>query len=405
VSGGNEVEPGSPLLQDRLYINTGLGDFTKSTDALPKMNMSGMCVKPFDFDEDGDLDLFVGGRQIPNAYPSPADSYILKNTGSKDHPKFVDVTEKIAPSMKKLGMVTDAIWTDYNNDGWVDLVITGEWMPITVFKNNKGLFENITEKLDLKESTGWWYSIHEGDFDKDGDSDFIVGNLGLNYKYKANEKETFDIYFNDFDENGSNDIVLSYFNGGKKYPLRGRECSSQQILGIKKKFEDYATFSTATLEDVYTNEYLEKSLHYSVKSFASMYLENKNGKFVMHQLPNLAQISSINQILVDDYDNDQNLDIIIAGNLLGSEVETPRNDASNGLFLKGDGHGGFEPVTGNQSGLFAPGDVKDMATITIQGTQYIIVGKNNDRIQFIKVKKNVPKKKSFKPNTSVTHQG
>jgi hypothetical protein len=206
------------------------------------MNMSGMCVKPFDFDEDGDLDLFVGGRQIPNAYPSPADSYILKNTGSKDHPKFVDVTEKIAPSMKKLGMVTDAIWTDYNNDGWVDLVITGEWMPITVFKNNKGLFENITEKLDLKESTGWWYSIHEGDFDKDGDSDFIVGNLGLNYKYKANEKETFDIYFNDFDENGSNDIVLSYFNGGKKYPLRGRECSSQQILGIKKKFEDYATF-------------------------------------------------------------------------------------------------------------------------------------------------------------------
>ncbi len=392
VSGGNEVELGSPLLQDRLYINNGEGDFSKSTNALPNIAASGMTVEPFDYDKDGDLDLFVGGRQVPNAYPSPADSYILKNTGSKDHPKFVDVTEKIAPSMKKLGMVTDAIWTDYNNDGWVDLVITGEWMPITIFKNNKGLFENITEKLDLKESTGWWYSINEGDFDNDGDIDFIVGNLGLNYKYKANKSETFDIYYNDFDENGSNDIILSYFNGGKKYPLRGRECSSQQIPGIKKKFEDYATFSTATLEDVYTHEYLEKSLHYSVKSFASMYLENKNGKFVMHQLPNLAQVSSINQILVDDYDNDQNLDIIIAGNLLGAEVETPRNDASNGLFLKGDGHGGFEPVTSNQSGLFAPGDVKDMATIIVQGAQYIIVGKNNDRIQFIKVKKKVPKK-------------
>jgi hypothetical protein len=287
-------------------------------------------------------------------------------------------------------MVTDAKWTDYNNDGWVDLIVIGEWMPITVFKNNKGVFENMTKNLDLDESTGWWFSINEGDFDKDGDIDYIVGNLGLNYKYKATKDETFDIYFNDFDNNKTNDIVLSYFNGGKEYPLRGRECSSQQMPGIKQKFENYATFSTATIEDVYTKEYLENSLHYQIKSFASVYMENKDGEFVLHKLPNAAQVSSINQILVDDFNNDSNLDVLIAGNLYASEVETPRNDASNGLFLKGDGSGNFEDIEGKDSGLFVPGDVKDMTRIKIKGEDYILVSKNSDFIQFVKINDKLP---------------
>ena len=369
VSGGNEFEPDSDALQDRLYINNGTGSFEKASEALPRMLTSGSRVHSFDYDKDGDLDLFVGGRLIPANYPLPADSYILENRSTKENIKFVDVTHKIAPGLEKLGMVTDGIWTDYDNDGWVDLIIVGEWMPITVFKNNQGIFENITEKLNLDDTTGWWFSINEGDFDKDGDLDFIVGNLGLNYKYKATESETFDIYFNDFDNNKKNDIVLSYFNNGKEYPLRGRECSSQQMPGIKQKFKNYASFSTATLEDVYTQEYLENALHYQVKSFASVYLENKNGEFIVHRLPNLAQVSNINQILVNDFDNDSNLDVIIAGNLYSSEVETPRSDASNGLFLKGDGHGNFQPIIGIESGLYAPGDVKDMATISIRNEQ------------------------------------
>jgi hypothetical protein len=386
VSGGNEFEYNSKLLQDRLYINDGNGDFEKSTTALPEMVTSGSRVKSFDFDKDGDLDLFVGGRLVPGNYPLPSDSYILENVSTKSEPKFVNVTHAIAPSLNKLGMVTDAIWTDYDKDGWTDLILVGEWMPIVALRNNQGRFEDMTKNLGLEDTTGWWFSINEGDFDKDGDMDFIVGNLGLNYKYKANEKETFDIYFNDFDGNGTNDIVLSYFNGGKKYPLRGRECSSQQMPSIKKKFQSYASFATATLEDVYTQEYLENSLHYRIESFTSIYMENKDGKFIRHRLPNIAQISSINQIIVDDFDSDGNLDAIIGGNLHSSEVETPRNDASIGLFLKGDGKGNLQPIKGVKSGLFIPGDVKDLAMIDAIGYRYIIVGKNNQEIQFIKTR-------------------
>lgn len=392
VSGGNEFPKNSVMLQDRLYMNDGLGNLIKAKDALPKMISSGSRVHSFDFDKDGDLDLFVGGRLVPGNYPQPADSYILENRSTPGTPKFTDVTATIAPGLRNLGMVTDARWTDYDMDGWTDLIIVGEWMPITIFKNIQGQFENKTPSLQLDDSNGWWFSIHEADFDQDGDMDFIVGNLGLNFKYKASAEETFDIYSNDFDNNKSNDIVLSYYNGGEKYPVRGRECSSQQIPSIKKKFENYGSFATATLEDVYTEDDLKKSLHYQVKSFASIYLENKDGTFVSHELPKLAQISNINQILIKDYDGDSHLDVVIAGNLHNSEVETPRNDASNGLFLKGNGQGDFTPVTGNYSGLYAKGDVKDMAAIQYHGTEYIIVAKNSDYLQFVKV--NDPIKKS-----------
>lgn len=384
ISGGNEFDPNSEMLQDRLYINDGAGNFSKSATALPAMITSGSRVHSFDYDKDGDLDLFVGGRLVPGTYPMPAASYILENRSTAGNPRFVNVSPEIAPELKELGMVTDAVWTDYDNDGWTDLIIVGEWMPITFLRNHKGSFVDETKTLSMEDSTGWWFSIKEADFDNDGDMDYLVGNLGLNYKYKASEEETFDIYFNDFDKNGTGDIVLSYFNGGNKYPLRGRECSSQQMPGIKKKFEDYASFSTATLADVYTNEFLESSLHYQVKSFASIYLENKEGTFVSHNLPNLAQISSINQILIDDYTGDGNLDAIIAGNLYSSEVETPRSDAGNGLLLEGNGKGAFKPIRENESGFFAKGDVKDLARITIQGDPYILVAKNSDYLQFIR---------------------
>jgi len=385
VSGGNEFDPDSEMLQDRLYVNDGTGNFTKSKTALPNMLTSGLRVFSADYDNDGDLDLFVGGRLVPKNYPSPANSYILENVSTKGNPKFVDVTNQIAPELEKLGMVTSASWSDINNDGWVDLVIAGEWMPITILINNKGTFRNRTKELGLEQETGWWSSIKGADFDKDGDIDFIVGNNGLNFKYQASESETFDIYFNDFDNNKHGDIVLSYFDDGEKFPVRGRECSSQQVPAIKVQYKDYESFSTATLEDIYTKTDLDKSLHYKVKSFASVYLENDNGKFLLHQLPNPAQVSNINQILIRDFDNDTNLDIVIAGNLHMTEVETPRNDAGIGLFLKGDGKGNFEPVLGRESGLNISGDVKDITTITIQNEDYILATKNSDYLQFIKV--------------------
>ena len=387
VSGGNEFRPDSEMLQDRLYINDGTGSFKKSEDALPKMLTSGSRVYTIDYDKDGKEDLLVLGRLIPGNYPKPAKSYLLKNVSENGKAKFIDVTNEFAPEFESLGLATSAQITDIDNDGWMDIIVVGEWMPIKIFKNKKTKFVDVSESLGLgKDTTGWWWSIAEGDFDKDGDTDYIIGNLGLNYKYKANENETFDIYVNDFDKDNRSDIVLSYYNDGKQFPVRGRECSSQQMPGIKNKFPDYESFSTATLEDVYTEKELENSLHYQVKSFASIYLENKEGKFIIHELPVEAQLSSINQILIDDYDKDGNLDALIAGNLYWSEVETPRNDAGYGLLLKGNGKGQFNSILAKESGFFVPGDVKDMSVLNFNSNHYIIVAKNDDYLQFLKIK-------------------
>ncbi len=384
VSGGNEFKPNSKLFQDRLYINTGKGNFIKSKRALPEIPISGSRVTAVDFDKDGDLDLFVAGRLLPANYPYPVNSYLLENVSKTGRPQF-RVQEQSAKLFTKLGLVTTSLWVDYNNDGWEDLFVSGEWMPLTVFKNEKGRFKNVTNDLGLSDTVGWWFSLSSGDFDKDGDLDIICGNLGLNYKYKANKEETFDIYLNDFDGNNINDIVLSYYNGGKKYPVRGRQCSAQQMPNIKKKYETYNEFSTATLTDVYDEGKLESAVHYQVKSFASIYLENLGDNFKQHILPNQVQLSPLNQILVNDFDSDGNLDAVVAGNLFASEVETPRADAGYGMFLKGDGKGNLKPIESRESGLFTNGDVKDLAQIKVKNMNYIISVKNSDFIQFIKV--------------------
>lgn len=385
VSGGNEFESNSEYLQDRLYINDGKGNFRRDRSALPEMHTSGSRVYQADFDRDGKKDLLVLGRLIPGNYPLPAKSYILRNEGENGQAKYRDITKNIAPEFQSLGMASSAEIVDIDGDGWKDIVVVGEWMPIRVFKNSEKGFTEITEEVGLADTVGWWWSIKSADFDNDGDLDLIAGNLGRNYKYKANPDETFDIYFNDFDLNNKQDIVLSYYNDGEKFPLRGRECSSQQIPGIKDKFPDYQSFSTATLEDVYSKEELENSLHYKVKSFSSSYLENREGKFVRHELPSGAQTSSINQILIDDYDKDGNLDALVAGNLFWSEVETTRNDAGYGIFLKGDGAGNFQGTDAAQSGLFVPGDVKDMVRIRVGDRDIVLAVKNDDYLQFIQI--------------------
>ncbi|MFI1771195.1 VCBS repeat-containing protein [Thalassobellus citreus] len=386
-SGGYEFAPNSELLQDRLYINDGKGNFSK-TDALPEMITSSSKIFNADFDKDGKQDLLVLGRQLPGDYPKAVNSYLLKGVGETSKPKFEIFNSMQPEAFTNLGMATNAVITDFNNDGWDDFIIVGEWMSIKVFKNIQSGFADVSEDMGLnKDTTGWWWSISEGDFDGDSDMDYVLGNNGLNYKYKANPEETFDIYVNDFDKNNKDDIVLSYHEEGKQYPVRGRGCSSQQIPGIKEKFENYESFAEATLVDVYTEEALKKSLHYQIKSFASIYLENKDGKFVIHNLPVEAQTSCINKILVDDYNKDGNLDILIAGNLYMSEVETPRNDAGYGLYLEGNGNGNFKPITPSKSGFFTPGDVKDMGVIKFKNTPYIISVKNDDYLQFIRTDK------------------
>lgn len=385
ASGGNEFKPNSKGYEDRFYENIGKNQFQRNKAALPDIKASGLAVSTADFDHDGDLDLFIGGRLIPKKYPYPADSYILENVSTVDGPKFINATEKVLPELSGLGLVTASSWIDFDNDGWEDLVVVGEWMPIKFFKNTGGIFEDVSEELLPNELSGWWFDIQKGDFDKDGDQDLIVGNLGRNYKYQASESTPFKVYLNDFDANRKGDIVLSYKKGKKEYPVRGRQCSSQQMPAIKSKFEDYNSFASATLNQIYTTKLLDESLNYEITSFASIYLENDNGRFTAKPLPPLAQISSINQFVVEDFDGDNNLDVLLAGNLYNSEVETPRNDASFGLYLKGDGKGEFSAQTMMESGLKIVGDVRGMETITINGVEHILVAKNDELMQLIKV--------------------
>lgn len=383
VSGGNEFKPNSPMLQDRLYMNQGNGNFIKALTALPQIFESGSRVYAYDFDKDGDQDLFVGGRLVPGNYPYPATSYILENVSSPNAVQFIDATPNLAPGFNKLGLVTAAQWIDYDQDGWQDLAITGEWMNVRMFKNKGGRsFEEVTEKLGLNDTMGWWFSLKAADIDADGDIDLVAGNLGENYKYKATEKETFDVFLNDFDGNRTNDIVLSYYNEGEQFPVRGRECSSQQMPSIKKKFQDYESFSKATLTDVYDENKLENGIHYQVSSFKSAVFLNDNGRFLRKDLPLMAQLAPTNQILIQDFDLDGTTDLVLGGNLYASEVETPRADAGHGNFLKGSKEG-FLVGTPAATGLFMDGDVKDLAMITIKGMPYIMVANNNDFLKFI----------------------
>lgn len=382
VSGGNEKEEGAVFYQDRFYENRN-GTFVRSLKALPNRYVSGSCVKPFDIDADGDLDLFVGGRQTPGKYPNPTNSYILENQSTSGKISFVDATAKIAPDLNTLGMVTDAVWSDVDQDSLVDLVIVGEWMPITVLKNKGGHFENVTDEFGLSDQTGWWYSIATSDFDNDGNMDLVAGNLGLNYKYKATAEEPFEIYTDDFDNSGNLDIVLGYYNGGDLFPLRGRQCTSEQMPFVKEKFDTYEAFGKATLKEVYGTKNLEGAVHYAAKTFASTYFENDgNTTFRAKPLPTMAQFSSVNSILVNDFDNDGQLDMLVAGNLYGAEVETPRNDASYGLYLKGKPDGFFEAVPATKSGILIKGEVKELRLLNgPNNTKNILAVKNNGRVQ------------------------
>ena len=309
VSGGNEYQNANKNLQDRLYLNDGAGNFTQLESALPmSLKVSGSVVKAHDFDQDGDLDLFVGGRQIPGKYPFAASSFLLRNDSKKDQIKFTDVTAQKAAILKNLGMVTDALWIDINQDKQKELIIVGEWMSVKVLQNSGGTFKDISQSLGLDKHVGWWFAIEAGDFDKDGDQDLVIGNLGLNCKYQASIEEPFEVYAKDFDQSGSLDIVLSYHQEGELYPLRGRSCSSQQMPFLKKKFPSYHSFASANMNTVYGKENLNKALHYQATSFASTYFENQgNGSFKAKLLPPLAQISSIRNLIPADFDQDGNL--------------------------------------------------------------------------------------------------
>ena len=378
VSGGNEFMSNSSTYLDRLYINDGLGNFKFNRDLLPSNYESGSVVKPFDFDSDGDLDLFVGTRMKPWNYPEPASSYLLVN----ENGKFSNYNSS---SLIDLGLVTDAEWFDYDDDGDSDIVVVGEWMPITIIKNNEGNFtkEEISTNLGCS-TTGWWYSVEVGDLNNDDLPDLVVGNLGLNYKYKASVEEPFEVFYDDFDDNGNKDIVLAYYNYGIQFPLRGFSCSSQQVPDLKDKFKKYDIFASLDVQEVYGEENIENALRLSVNTFESTVLINNKSYYDYKALPNYAQFSSVNDIIIEDFDDDEINDILLVGNMYHAEIETTRNDSGNGLLLKGNGDGNFKEIPISKSGFFTPGDSKKIISLKRNQDKLFIVANNDDRLQIFK---------------------
>lgn len=382
VSGGTEFVEGHPIYQDRLYLNDGHSNFTKDISRLPLISSSGSCVVSCDFDGDGDIDLFRGGRTIPDKYPYPPRSYILENTGSG---RFKDVTEDKAVELKEIGMVSSAVWEDVNGDNLKDLVIVGEWMPVTIFENQKNkLIKADPKKYGLEQTTGWWNKIISTDFDNDGDIDFVLGNLGLNYKFHASPEKPFMVYCDDYDNSGTYDIVLAKYNGEDIVPVRGKQCSSEQVPDIEKKFANYSSFSEANVKQIY-GEGLDNGLKYEATMFQSVILKNDGGKFQIIFLPNLAQFSTIQAIVSEDFNLDGYKDLMIGGNLFNAEIETTRADASVGLLFLGDRNNLVSRALGPQeSGFFIPFDVKDLKAIKVNNKPCILVGINNNAALFFK---------------------
>ncbi len=381
VSGGNEFYGKMPEQFDRLYINDGKGNFIKSK-WLPAMYDNKSCVRAADFDKDGDLDLFVGGRVIGFQYGINPNSYLLINDGKGN---FKDATAKLAPSLRKCGMVTDAVWADYDNDGDPDLIVAGDWMPVRIFENNNNkLSENKSSNV-LGAAKGFWQTIKAEDFDRDGDIDLIVGNLGTNTKFIKGNNPGLKMFVKDIDGNGTLDHILSYKKGDEWYPVASKDELGKQMPFLNKKFTNYQQFAGKTIDQLFSAKELEDARILEVNKFASVYLENKGNKqFAIKNLPKEAQVSKIFSFLTNDADGDGHTDIMLGGNFYGVSTYQGRYDASYGLMLKGNGKGTFKPVLPTVSGFLLNGEVRDIKSLKTAGGEIFLVATNNAPLQVFK---------------------
>ena len=394
-SGGYKYESNSSNYQDRLYINDGKGNFKIDSAALPANYTSKLCVRAFDYNNDGKPDLFISGRVDPAHYPKPVSSFILRNDSKDGHAKFTDVTNDIAPELKNIGLVCDALFTDFDGDGATDLILAGEWMPVTFLKNVNGKFKNVTIASGIANKTGWWNSIVAGDFRHTGKTDYIVGNVGNNTLYQANDSFPVYITAKDFDGNGNYDAIPSIFlsdiNGNKKeFPAYGRDDMIKEMISIKRRFSDYKSFANATMDSIITPAMRKDALRLKATTSQSCYIRNDgNGKFTMIPLPLQAQVSALNGMITDDFDGDGNLDVLISGNDYGTDVTVGRYDALNGLLLKGDGKGNFQPLSFLQSGIYIPGDGKALVKLAGANGKYLVAAsQHKDALKLFALRKN-----------------
>ena len=377
VTGGSEFSEGSSALEDHLYLNDGKGNFRKATGALPPLAISGSRVAAADFDGDGAVDLFVGGRSVPGRYGIDPQSVLLRNDG-RGH--FTDVTDRAAPGLSHIGMVTDAIWKDVDGDGRPDLIVVGEWMPITIFHNAGG---GRLVKLNvggLEKSNGWWNRIVAADFTGDGKVDFIVANLGLNTRLQAKENEPVTMYVKDFAHNGFVQQIISYYHNGKQYPLTMRDDLLRSVGSLRDRYTNYKDYAKQTVADVFPKKELDSAVTRNAYTFStSLVRNNGDGTFTMVPLPLEAQIAPMYGILATDVDGDGKQDLLMAGNFDGVKPEIGKMSASYGVYLRGDGKGHFTPVRVQESGFFVPGQARDIQRVRTRGGSIYVVSRNNDR--------------------------
>jgi hypothetical protein len=381
VGGGVECEPGAEVLRDRLYLNDGHGQFRQAPDkALPDVLESGSCVNACDFDRDGDLDLFVGGRSVPGQYPLAEPSRLLMNHGAV----FEDVTEASAAGLLDAGLVTGALWSDIDDDSWLDLLVTVEWGPIKLYRNEQGRLVDATQEAGLADLLGWWNGIAGRDLDNDGDIDYVVTNFGWNTKYHPTPERPALLYYGDFDGSGKSQLIEAKQTGAGLLPVRGKSCSQDAMPFIREKLPNFHDFAVALLPDIYSDECLSKAIRLEARVLSSAVLRNDGrGRFKFQPLPRLAQIAPSFGVGLTDVDGDGKCDILLAQNFFTPQRETGQMDGGLGLLLRGLGNAEFEPVWPNESGVVIPGDAKSLVVADINDDIWpdFLVGVNNGDVQ------------------------
>ncbi len=377
VSGGQQFVGNNPWLKPRLYLNNGKGNFTRSAN-IPDIYVNASCVRTADIDNDGDLDIFIGGHVIPGKYGFSAPGFILKNNGKGI---FTDVSADLFVD-QNLGMVTDALWLDVNKDGRIDLVVVGEWMPITFYiQSPEGKFENRTGEYGLTNTNGWWNTIQAGDIDQDGDVDFVVGNLGLNTKLKAAPDLPITLYAGDYDSNGGFDHILLYNRNNTSYPFVSRDQLVKQLPHLKRKFLQYENYKNVKLDDILSAEQIDSGIKKEALVFETVYLESVEGKYILKPLPTEIQMFPVYSLLIEDINGDSFPDILAAGNFHAVQPEIGQHDAGYGVVLINNQQGGFEPLGFEKSGFIVRGEARDIKVVNDpKGNKIILVSRNNSTV-------------------------
>lgn len=383
VSGGYGADHAEMPLQDRFYLNVGMNYFAKPT-MIPRDNQASGKVVALDYDNDGDIDLFIGGRVVPGKFPLTPQSTLLSNDGQGN---FTDITQSIALDFLNMGMVTDAVWADIDTDGQKELIVVGEWMTIKVYKYVSKQFIDETKKYFSDNFYGWWKAVKLADLDNDGDLDLIAGNWGENTQIKASKSEPIELYYSDFDNNGYLDPIMCYFIQGKSYPMASKDELTDQMVGLRQKYVTYDSYSDKTIYDIFDKELVDSSPKLIVDYLKTTWFENVNGKFEIRSLPKEANFSSIHAIAVDDFNHDGHNDILLAGNVEQTRIKLGRMDANFGCLLLGDEKGNFTYVSQLESGLSLKGCVRSLERIKAGGANYFYLAGINGQ-QPIKITMN-----------------